>query len=49
MESLLGYNGFRVTVNEPTDAVIGTAVKVHRALGPGLLESTYFIMKAAIG
>lgn len=28
-------------VNEVTDAVIGSAIKVHRALGPGLLESAY--------
>ena len=27
--------------NELTDAIIGAAVEVHRALGPGLLESTY--------
>lgn len=28
-------------VNEITDAVIGSAIKVHKALGPGLLESAY--------
>ena len=28
-------------LNEFTDAIIGAAVEVHRALGPGLLESTY--------
>jgi GxxExxY protein len=28
-------------LNELTDAIIGAAIEVHRALGPGLLESTY--------
>jgi len=28
-------------INEITDAIIGAAIEVHRALGPGLLESTY--------
>ena len=30
-------------VNELSKAVIGCAIEVHRALGPGLLESTYEI------
>jgi GxxExxY protein len=30
-----------VTVNELTKEIIGAAIDVHRALGPGLLESTY--------
>lgn len=28
-------------INRRTEAVIGSAIRVHRALGPGLLESTY--------
>jgi GxxExxY protein len=28
-------------LNELTDTIIGAAMEVHRALGPGLLESTY--------
>lgn len=27
-------------LNEITEKIIGCAIKVHRALGPGLLEST---------
>ncbi len=27
--------------NEVTETVIGAAIEVHRALGPGLLESAY--------
>jgi GxxExxY protein len=30
-------------VNQLTEAVIGCAIEVHRALGPGLLESAYEI------
>jgi GxxExxY protein len=30
-----------VQVNEITEAVIGAAIEVHRAIGPGLLESAY--------
>ncbi len=28
-------------LNELTESVIGAAIEVHRALGPGLLESSY--------
>lgn len=28
-------------VNQLTEAIIGAAIEVHRALGPGLLESAY--------
>ncbi|HEY7088422.1 MAG TPA: GxxExxY protein [Tepidisphaeraceae bacterium] len=28
-------------VNELSEAIIGAAIEVHRALGPGLLESAY--------
>jgi len=30
-----------MTLNEVTSAVIGCAIKVHKVLGPGLLESAY--------
>jgi len=33
-------------LNEITEKIIGCAIKVHRALGPGLLESTYEICLA---
>jgi GxxExxY protein len=29
------------SVNELTERIIGAAIEVHKALGPGLLESTY--------
>lgn len=31
----------RSALNELTDRIIGAAIHVHRALGPGLLESAY--------
>ena len=31
----------REKLNQLTEAVIGSAIDVHRVLGPGLLESTY--------
>jgi len=30
-----------MNINQLTDAVTGSAIEIHRALGPGLLESTY--------
>jgi GxxExxY protein len=30
-------------LNEITEAIIGAAIEVHRALGPGLLESCYAV------
>jgi GxxExxY protein len=30
-------------LNDITEQIIGCAIKIHRALGPGLLESTYEI------
>ena len=30
-----------MTLNELTDKIIGLAIKVHRTLGPGFLESVY--------
>lgn len=33
-------------INELTSAIIGAAIKVHKALGPGLLESEYRVCLA---
>jgi len=30
-----------MTINETTEAIIGSSIEVHRELGPGLLESAY--------
>jgi len=37
------YSGYdcRAMVRDPTREVIGAAIKIHRRLGPGLLESAY--------
>lgn len=36
-----GREGPREDLNRLTEAIIGGAIEVHRALGPGLLESAY--------
>lgn len=35
-----------MTINELTQAIIGAAIRVHKALGPGLLESAYRVCLA---
>lgn len=30
-------------INDATSSIIAAAIKVHKALGPGLLESTYTV------
>jgi len=35
-----------MTTNELTSAIIGASIKVHRQLGPGLLESAYRVCLA---
>ena len=34
-------NPARLLINEISESIIGAAIEVHRALGPGLLESAY--------
>lgn len=38
--------GYAMTINELTHAIIGSAIRVHRFLGPGLLESAYRVCLA---
>jgi len=40
MDPLEG-DGRRLTLNELTGTIIGAAIKIHKRLGPGLLESAY--------
>ena len=35
-----------MNINDLTSTIIGAAIKVHRALGPGLLESAYRVCLA---
>ena len=35
------YDSIIMTENEISSKIIGAAINVHKALGPGLLESTY--------
>jgi GxxExxY protein len=35
-----------LNINDLTSTIIGAAIKVHRALGPGLLESAYRVCLA---
>jgi GxxExxY protein len=37
----IGNGGYTVKKDPLTDKVIGCAIEVHKALGPGLLESAY--------
>jgi GxxExxY protein len=38
--------GIKMTTNQLTSEIIGSAIEVHRILGPGLLESAYEICLA---
>lgn len=37
----MDYEDVSPELNELSKTIIGFAIKVHRALGPGLLESSY--------
>ena len=38
---MTGHRGTEMQLNELTEKIIGAAIRVHRELGPGLLEATY--------
>jgi GxxExxY protein len=40
-ESTEGEEGTEMALNRISGSIIGAAIEVHRALGPGLLESAY--------
>lgn len=41
VEALQLREGYDATPNQLTEKIIGAAIKIHRRLGPGLLESAY--------
>ena len=41
LSAVSAVNLLKMTLNELTEKIIGLAIKVHRTLGPGFLESVY--------